>query len=194
MNVPAPLSVPLSMGTPSFKDSPDAYYLWAKSHTDHRKGLERLAEPLRDGSWKDAPAAWVHHLSWPLFWGPGTLGTAVGLRAKLIRTILSGGLDDAAYAALPGIFNTRTLAPLTDAADIVAWLVKKAGPNDVPVVADIVQQVVYDRSLVAWPRRCHDAERVAGNRRGRRSCHPGAAQGQPCVFRGRKNSNSMWLC
>jgi len=134
------------MGTISFKGDPDAYCLLAKSHTNRLEGLDLLAQPLRDGSWKDAPTAWMTGLSWGFFWNdPECQVAAIELRAELVASVLSGKLDDAAYAVLPGIFNLHHSAPLKEADAVAKWLLKQAGPNDVPVVADVVQHVVYDR-------------------------------------------------
>lgn len=130
---------------PSFAQNPNAYCRWAKAHESRVEALSLLAKPLRDDSWRSASAEWVRHLSWPPFWEPTTRSAALELRSALISKILVGPLDDSAHAALPGIFNTRSLAPIPEAAAITTWVVDHAEPNDAAMIADMIEHVVYDK-------------------------------------------------
>ena len=130
----------------SFSENPNAFGNWAKSHASPVDGLNVLARPLRDGTWKDAPAVWVQHFRWSGFWGPASRSEALNLRRELIEAILGGGLDDAAHAALPGVFELNsTDAPVAEAAKLTQWLVRNAGPNDAKMVADLVETLVHSR-------------------------------------------------
>lgn len=129
----------------SFTENPEAFCLWAKSQKPPAEGLALLAKVLRCGEWRAAPLQWVHHLSWPQFWQAETVSLAIQIRSELISTIRCGELDAAAHAALPGIFNTRSLAPIAEASKIAAWVVEKADPNDATMIGDVVQHVVWSR-------------------------------------------------
>lgn len=130
----------------SFSENPNAFGDWAKSHTSPVQGLGVLARPLRDGSWRDAPDVWVQHLRWSGFWGPASRNEALSLRRELIEAILGGALDDAAHAALPGVFELNsTDAPVAEAARLTQWLTHSAGPNDAKMVADLVETLVHSR-------------------------------------------------
>jgi hypothetical protein len=110
------------------------------------EGLDVLAGPLRDGTWRHAPDVWVEHFRWSGFWGPESRSDALNLRRELIEAILGGGLDDAAHAALPGVFELNsTDAPVAEAARLTQWLVRNAGPNDAKMVADLVETLVHSR-------------------------------------------------
>jgi hypothetical protein len=130
----------------SFSENPNAFGNWAKSHASPVDGLDVLAGPLRDGTWRHAPDVWVEHFSWSGFWGRASRSEALNLRRELIEAILGGGLDDAAHAALPGLFELNsTDAPVAEAARLTQWLVRNAGPNDAKLVADLVETLVHSR-------------------------------------------------
>lgn len=124
---------------PAFAENPRVYCNWAKSHTDIATALELFGAPLHDaGAWKRAAGVWASGLAWPPFWNGDTQVAALALRQKAMTELLAGKLTDAAYDALPELLRTSDFVPFENAPEIVTWLVDHAGPNDAPLIADVV--------------------------------------------------------
>ncbi|MEP7119653.1 MAG: hypothetical protein ABJE95_02040 [Byssovorax sp.] len=136
---------------PSYEDfgsNVEAHLRYA-GHRPLAEAWEILRRRLGDGTWKEAPQAWMNrlHHRWP---EPGVESeTAEELRAGLIEQVLRLDLvssERVVHEALPALF-ALWLKPMLFSADIgrlVAWFLKQARPGHASLAADVLS-AAYDR-------------------------------------------------
>lgn len=128
---------------PTFIDNPEVYCLSALSLVNPSDRLRRMAVPFRDGTWKLAAGCWSSRFASHFLWERPARAEAVELRHEVLVAILSGPLDDVAFATIPNLLSTLADAPLSasEQRSFVDWLVAEAGPNEAAVVANVLERV-----------------------------------------------------
>jgi hypothetical protein len=130
----------------TFGENAEAYCLFAKSHR-MSDALALMASALEDGTWIAAPDIWTRHLAWSPFWQEMPTETRV-VRSRLVQLLLSGKWETV-QRAVTWLFVTERSSPLEEVPLLVSWMLGRAGPNDAPMIAEVIDILRWEDPTLA---------------------------------------------